>query len=231
MITKNQAFEKNDTFSEDEATVEGNLGLVHLCAARFKGKGIEYEELFSAGCMGLVKAVKAFDRDRGVRFSTYAVPVILGEIRRLFRDGGSVKVSRIIKERAAAVGRLSEQLERRLGRSPTVEELARESGLKRQDVVEALCVSQPTLSLTAYTDDGEEGQIDLPVEAPDNMITNSIALNQVLQSLSEPDRKLIYFRFFRNLTQQATAERLGMTQVQVSRRERKLLEYMRCKLN
>lgn len=99
MITENRIFEKNEQFPGEEISVEGNLGLVRLCASRFRGKGIEYEELYGAGCMGLVKAVKAFDKSRGVRFSTYAVPVILGEIRRLFRDGGAVKVSRIIKER------------------------------------------------------------------------------------------------------------------------------------
>lgn len=235
MLTKNQErtlFEENKDFPcSDEVTVEGNLGLVRLCAGRFRGKGIEYEELYSAGCMGLVKAVKAFDSSRGVRFSTYAVPVILGEIRRLFRDGGAVKVSRIIKERSLKVMRVSEKFERERGYPPSVEDLAAIMGLDRQDIIEALCVSRPTVSLTSSSDDGDEGQTDLPIEAPDIKITDSLALNQVLETLEERDRQLIYLRFFRNLTQQAAAIELGMTQVQVSRREKKILEYLRSKLS
>lgn len=234
MLTKDQEktqFEENKDFScTDEVTVEGNLGLVRLCAGRFRGKGIEYEELYSAGCMGLVKAVRAFDSERGVRFSTYAVPVILGEIRRLFRDGGAVKVSRIIKERSLKVMRLSEKLEREKGSPPSVDELAAAAGLDRQDIIEALCVSRPTVSLTSTSEDGDDTQTDLPIEAPDIKITDSLALNQVLQTLEERDRKLIYLRFFKNLTQQAAAAQLGMTQVQVSRREKKILEYLRSKL-
>lgn len=224
MFTKNEAF--SDT---EEITVEANLGLVRLCASRFKGKGIEYDELYSAGCMGLIKAVRAFDRDRGVRFSTYAVPVILGEIRRLFRDGGALKVSRSVKERSLAISRISERLERELGREPGIDELAAASGLDKSDVIEALGASMPTVSLTSPSDDGES-QTDLPVEAPDIKITDSIALGQVLQTLDGKDRALIYCRFFRNLTQQETAKRLGMTQVQVSRKEKKLLLYLRSQL-
>ena len=187
-----------------EATVEENLGLVRLCAGRFRGRGIEYEELYSAGCMGLVKAVKAFDSGRGVRFSTYAVPVILGEIRRLFRDGGAVKVSRSLKERAMKISREAQKLEHLLGREPTVSEISRAAGLSVEEVSEAICVMQP-----------------------DVRITDSIALSQALEGLDGRDRRLIYLRFFANLTQQQTAEKLGMTQVQVSRREKKVLLYLR----
>lgn len=209
-----------------EATVEENLGLVRLCAGRFRGRGIEYEELYSAGCMGLVKAVKAFDSGRGVRFSTYAVPVILGEIRRLFRDGGAVKVSRSLKERAMKISREAQKLEHRLGREPTVSEISEVTGLSVEDVSEAICVMQPVVSLTRETDDGDE-IMDIPVDAPDVRITDSIALSQALEGLDERDRRLIYLRFFANLTQQQTAEKLGMTQVQVSRREKKVLMYLR----
>ncbi len=212
-----------------EATVEENLGLVRLCAGRFRGRGIEYEELYSAGCMGLVKAVKAFDSGRGVRFSTYAVPVILGEIRRLFRDGGAVKVSRSLKERAMKISREAQKLEHLLGREPTVSEISKAAGLSAEDVSEAICVMQPVVSLTRETDDGDE-IMDIPVDAPDVRITDSIALSQALEGLDGRDRRLIYLRFFANLTQQQTAEKLGMTQVQVSRREKKVLLYLRQKM-
>ena len=148
-----------------EAMTRENLGLVHACAHRLQGRGIEYEDLFSAGCLGLVKAVDAFDFSRGVKFSTYAVPVILGEMRRLFRDGGTVKVSRSLKELSLRVVRGREQLAVRLGRDPTIEELAEELGLTREEVVEALNVSAPPLSLTVSSEEGET-QIDLPVQSP-----------------------------------------------------------------
>ncbi|MCC8195553.1 MAG: sigma-70 family RNA polymerase sigma factor [Ruminococcus sp.] len=226
-----QTYAKNEAFPdiiEDEITVENNLGLIRLCAGRFRGKGIEYEELYSAGCVGLVKAVKSFDTSRGVRFSTYAVPVILGEIRRLFRDGGSLKVSRSIKERSLAVSRASGKFELDNGREPTISELSEITGFSQEEIIEALSVSQPTVSLTPV-EDGEP-QLDLPVESPETKITNSLALRQALNELNDRDKALIYCRFTLDLTQQATAERLGMTQVQVSRREKKLLLYLREKL-
>lgn len=204
---------------------EDNLGLVHLCANRFRGRGIEYDDLFSAGCIGLLKAVKAFDSGRGVRFSTYAVPVILGEIKRLFRDGGSVRVSRSLKELSLRLQRLCESFRQREMREPTVAELAALSGESEASVSEALCVSQPALSLTSG--DEEEGQTDIPVEAPDENITDLLALRQIMAELEPSDRALLELRYFKGLTQSKTAAVLGMTQVQVSRREKKLLTQMR----
>ncbi|MBP5579875.1 MAG: sigma-70 family RNA polymerase sigma factor [Ruminococcus sp.] len=204
---------------------EENLGLVHLCANRFRGRGIEYDDLFSAGCIGLLKAVKAFDSGRGVRFSTYAVPVILGEIKRLFRDGGSVRVSRSLKELSLRLQRLCESFRQREMREPTVAELAALSGESEASVSEALCVSQPALSLTSG--DEEEGQTDIPVEAPDENITDLLALRQIMAELEPSDRALLELRYFKGLTQSKTAAVLGMTQVQVSRREKKLLTQMR----
>lgn len=220
----------NEAYAEAaETTVEGNLGLVRLCAGRFKGRGIEYEELYSAGCMGLVKAVRAFDRTRGVRFSTYAVPVILGEIKRLFRDGGAVKVSRSLKERSMKISKISRELESSLGREPSLSEISKAAGLSEEDVSEALCVMKPVVSLTHDTEDGER-TAEIPVEAPDVKITDSLALSAALSELEQKDQRLIYLRFFGNLTQQKTAEKLGMTQVQVSRREKKILLFLRQKL-
>lgn len=218
----------NEAYAETNATAEENLGLVRLCAGRFKGKGIEYEELYSAGCIGLLKAAKSFDSTRGVRFSTYAVPVILGEIKRLFRDGGMIKVSRGLKERSLQIARAREQFERENLREPTVEELATLTGLEPLDIAEAISVMQPTVSLTS----GEDGEteLDIPVPPPDDGIINSLALKQALDKLNEQDRTLIQLRFFSGLTQQAVAAKLGCTQVQVSRREKKLLERLRNEL-
>ncbi|MBQ9898949.1 MAG: sigma-70 family RNA polymerase sigma factor [Ruminococcus sp.] len=206
-------------------SAEENLGLVHLCANKLRGRGIEYDELYSAGCVGLLKAVRAFDPGRGVQFSTYAVPVILGEIKRLFRDGGSIRVSRSLKELSMRLQRICEDFRSREFREPTVSELAELSGESEADVAEALCVSQPLLSLTAADDD--EGQIDIPSEAPDEAIVDLLALRQIMSALDPHDRALLELRYFRCLTQSKTAQALGMTQVQVSRREKKLLAQMR----
>lgn len=204
---------------------EENLGLVHLCANRFRGRGIEYDDLYSAGCIGLLKAVKAFDSSRGVKFSTYAVPVILGEIKRLFRDGGAIRVSRSLKELSMRLQRMCDEFRQREMREPTIAELSQLSGEKESDVAEALCVSQPLLSLTAGDDD--EGQTDIPTESPDENITDLLALRQIMARLEPKDRALLELRYFKGLTQSKTAKALGMTQVQVSRREKKLLTQMR----
>jgi RNA polymerase sporulation-specific sigma factor len=204
---------------------EENLGLVHMCANKFRGRGIEYEDLYSAGCIGLLKAVKSFDGNRGVKFSTYAVPVILGEIKRLFRDGGTVKVSRSLKELSLKIQRICERFRVSEGREPTISELSELSGADESDISEALCVSQPVLSLTSSDED--ENQIDIPSESPDNNVVDILALRQIMSGLDENDRVLLEMRYFRGMTQSDTAKVLGMTQVQVSRREKKLLTNIR----
>ncbi len=208
-----------------------NLGLVHNCARRFVGRGIEYDDLYQAGCMGLVKAVDGFDESRGLRLSTYAVPVILGEIRRLFRDGGTVKVSRSLKELSMRVCKERDAFQAREGREPTVSELADVLSLEREQVVEALGAALPALSLTRSGDNDDGDEIDVPVAAPEESITDRLALGQVLSELSEHDRSLIELRYFQRRTQQHTAEVLGMTQVQVSRRERVILRELRRRLS
>ena len=212
-----------------DTSVENNLGLVHACAHRFKGRGIEYDDLYQAGCMGLVKASAAFDASRGVMFSTYAVPVILGEIRRLFRDGGTVKVSRSLKELGLAAGRTRELLGSELGREATVNEVAERMGRAPEDVAQALAATTPPLSLTGGEEDGS-GQIDLPEEGPEERLSDLLSLQQLLSSLEERDRQLIFLRYYRRKTQTEVARRLGMTQVQVSRREKRPLQSMRQQL-
>ncbi len=216
--------------SKREDVICNNIGLVHSCARRFIGRGIEYDDLFQAGCMGLVKAADGFDEERGLKFSTYAVPVILGEIRRLFRDGGAVKVSRSLKELSMRAARERENFISNEGREPTVSEMADLLGVEIEQAAEALGAALPPLSLTrsGVEDDGD--QIDVPVSSPDEMLTDRLALRQVLCELDSLDRALIVLRYLKSNTQQSTAEKLGMTQVQVSRRERAILARMREKL-
>lgn len=210
-----------------EEQICANMGLVYALAKRFIGRGIEYEDLVQAGCMGLIKATDGFDRERGLKFSTYAVPVILGEMRRLFRDGGTVKVSRSLKELSMRATREREKFSVREGREPTVKELAERLGVTPEETAEALGAALPAISLTRSGEDEERDEIDIAVEAPEQEITDRLALGQVLGGLEERDRKLIEMRYLSRMTQQATAERLGMTQVQVSRRERVVLAQMR----
>ncbi|MBE6852248.1 MAG: sigma-70 family RNA polymerase sigma factor [Ruminococcus sp.] len=210
-------------------SIENNLGLVHLCANKFRGKGIEYDDLYSAGCEGLIKAIRAFDEERGVKFSTYAVPVILGEIKRLFRDGGTVKVSRSLKELYLRISRERETFMKSSGREPLLSELAERLEVSVEQIAEAISSGQPVVSLTDSGEDGEN-QIDIPVDAPDEKISEHIALHQIIDGLCDEEKKLIYLRYYKNLTQSRIADIMGMTQVQVSRKEKKLLLVMRQKL-
>ena len=212
-----------------EEFIESNLGLVHTCANRFRNRGIEYEELYCAGCLGLVKAADGFDETLGFAFSTYAVPVILGEIKRLFREQGAVKVSRSVKEKSRLAVAALEELRQTLEREPTVGELAEKLGIDEYEASQLINISTPALSLTD-TDENGDRQLDIPVDSGEEEIGNSIALSQALSTLDERDRQLIILRYYRGLTQAVTAEKLSMTQVQVSRREKALLLDMRKKL-
>lgn len=212
---------------EREKLITENMGLVHSCASRFKGKGVEYDDLFQAGCVGLIKAADGFEADRGFAFSTYAVPVILGEIRRIFRDGGSVKVSRMLKEKSRLALSQKERLTRINDREPTIEELADALGLDVQETAHILNAAMPAVSLTANEDDSRNPQLDIPVDSQETEISDKIALHQTMLTLPEKDRRLIELRYFKGLTQAKTAEQLGMSQVQVSRREKVILVELR----
>ena len=214
--------------TRDERIAE-NLGLVHACANRFRNRGLEYDDLFSAGCIGLCKAADGFDEALGFAFSTYAVPAILGEIRRLFRDGGAVKVSRTLKERARDAQKVQDALAAQWDRAPTVCEIAEKMGISEYETAELLNLAKPPLSLTEF--DGEdERQTDIPVPSGEEEIQNRLALGAVLETLPDTDRKLIELRYYQGLTQVKTAEMLGLSQVQVSRRERAILLEMRKRL-
>ncbi len=205
-----------------------NLGLVGSCASRFIGKGVDYDDLYSAGCVGLIKAADGFREELGFAFSTYAVPSILGEIKRIFRDDGAVKISRSLKEKARTLAMAKEQFEKENGVEPTVSELSQIMDISLYETAQLLCVLHPVKSLTTENDD--EKQMDIPTEDEYTPIDNRLSVHQVLKNLPPKDRQLITLRFFDGYTQSRTAEILGISQVQVSRREKIILNNMRNKL-
>ena len=213
-----------------DAFIEQNLGLVHACAGRFRGRGMDYDDLYSAGCMGLVKACDNFDEDRGVCFSTYAVPVIIGEIKKLFRDGGTVKVSRSLKELGMRIQAAREHHMKLCGAEPTLSQLAEELDEPVENITLAIQAAQPVMSLTPENSEDGERQLDIPVESPEEALAERISLEEVVRSLPEQDRQLIRLRFYGNKTQSETAKALHTTQVQISRRERKILVLLRRRL-
>ena len=214
--------------AERNELVLENLGLVHSCARRFKGRGVEYDDLFQAGCVGLIKASDNFDESKGFAFSTYAVPVILGEIKRIFREGGSVKIGRAIKDKSRNLLAVKESVTLSLGREPTVSELARAVGFDVEETAMLMNAAMPVFSLSG--DEENENGFDIPVESHENSLSDSLALRQVLSTLDLKDKTMIELRYFRGLTQSKTAKILGMSQVQVSRREKFILEFIRKKL-
>ena len=206
--------------------IESNLPLVHSLCKRFVGRGIEYDDIYQAGCIGLIKAADGFDESRGLCFSTYAVPVILGEIRRMFRDGGAVKVSRSLKELSLKVNRVKSALELKLMREPTINELANELGVTPEDITQAQSAALPTVSLTYENDDGIK-ETDISVAGPEEVLTNKLLLERAFLHLNDAEQQIIKHRYFDCLTQNETAQRLGMSQVQVSRAEKKILLKLR----
>ncbi len=212
---------------ERDRFIETNLGLVHSLCKRFVGRGIEYDDLYQAGCMGLIKATDAFDESRGLCFSTYAVPVILGEIKRLFRDGGAVKVSRSIKELGLKITYEKQKLEQKLCREPKISEIAEALGIGAEEVTEALCAAQPTVSLTYESEDGI-CEIGLPTVSTEDEISDKLLIDFAMDKLSDTERKIVELRYYKSFTQNKTAKLLNMTQVQVSRAEKKILAKLRC---
>ena len=215
--------------TERDKMIEKNIGLVHSCARKFMNRGVDYDDLFQAGCIGLVKAVDGYDEGLGFVFSTYAVPAILGEIKRIFRDGGAVKVSRSLKEQARALYNQKEKLTDEKGYEPSVAELAEYTGLSVYETSHLLLVNQPVVSLTFFEEDSDK-QYDIPVEGEEERIDEKMCLDECLSSLCEKDRNIINLRYFQAQTQSAVAQKLGMTQVQVSRREKKILKEIREKM-
>lgn len=222
-----------------EVLIEENLGLVHHIVKRFAGRGYDMEDLFQTGTIGLIKAIDKFDLSYDVRFSTYAVPMISGEIKRFLRDDGPVKVSRTLKENGWKVRQAAERLAHRHGREATLEEIAQETGISREDVVMAMEANGEVESIykTIYQSDGNEirlvDKVASQTQSPDygdeekEKLLNHMLLQQLLEGLDETERKLIRLRYFEEKTQSEVAAVLGISQVQVSRMEKKILLRLR----
>jgi len=215
-----------ETKHQRDEFIEKNLGLVHSICRRFSGRGIEYDDLYQTGCIGLIKAADAFDESRGLCFSTYAFPVVMGEIKRLFRDGGAVKVSRSLKELSLKTVRVRERLENKLGREPSISEIASELDVSPDEIAEAVCAAQPLMSLTYEGEDGLK-EYDLPSSNLEDELSNRLFLEGAFQSLTATEQQIIRCRYYEGMTQSKTAELLAMSQVQVSRAEKKILKLLR----
>lgn len=244
LIARSQAGEREAR----EVLIEKNLGLVHHIVRRFAGRGYELEDLFQIGTIGLMKAIDKFDLSLGVKFSTYAVPMITGEIKRFLRDDGPVKVSRTIKENGMKVGLARQKLQAAQGRDPTLQEIAEETGLSTEEIVLAMEASASVESIysAVYQDDGSEvflvdkivrganssvGSSMVGIsgceDAEKEELLNHMLLKQLLESLEASERELICMRYFQNKTQVEVAALLGVSQVQVSRLEKKILLRLR----
>lgn len=215
-----------------ETLVEKNMGLVYTIVKRFMGRGHEMEDLVQIGSIGLIKAIDKFDTSFEVRFSTYAVPMISGEIKRFLRDDGMIKVSRTLKETASKAYMTREVLEKKHGREPTLEEISEEIGAAREDIVLAMESASEVESLykTIYQGDGNSIFLIDKLEEkqdPHEDLLNHMVLNDLLQGLTEEERTLIRMRYFQDKTQVEVARVLGMSQVQVSRFEKKILNKLR----
>lgn len=209
--------------------IESNIGLVHSIAKRFAGRGVDYEDLFQSGCIGLIKAVDNFDESKGFQFSTYAVPVIMGEIKRVFRDGGAIKVSRALKEKSMKAQYLRDKFLKRELREPTVNELADMLGCDVNETAEILNVINPMLSINSFGEDGES-DLDIPIDETENLF-DRLSLSQVIDTLDEQEKIIIDYRYYKGQTQTVTAKALGVSQVQISRKEKAALRKLRERLN
>lgn len=212
------------TDTRDEK-ITSNIGLVHSIANRFRGRGVDYEDLFQNGCIGLIKAVDNYDESKGFAFSTYAVPVIMGEIKRIFRDGGAVKVSRSLKEKSLKAQAVRDKFINSNYREPTVSELAELLDCSIEETSEMLNVISPILSLNSNGEDGED-TIDVPIDESDELF-DRISVNQLISNLNDDEKKLIDLRYYKGLTQAKTAKHLGISQVQVSRKEKSILKKLK----
>ena len=210
-----------------EQVVCTNLGLVKSIALRFVGRGVELEDLIQIGTVGMIKAIRGFDPEKECRFTTYAVPLIMGEIKRFLRDDGPLKVGREIKRNGHRIRVFCEEYEKKTGQAPTVEIICRETGLTEEDAVLAMEASRPTVSLFSGEEEGGVSLLDTVGEDSMEKAVMGIALREAVTALPEEERKLICLRYFKSLTQAQTARILGMTQVKVSREEKRIIGKLR----
>lgn len=208
--------------------IEENTGLIWSIARRFFGRGVDAEDLYQLGCVGFLKAINGYDEEYGTQFSTYAVPKISGEIRRFLRDDGAVKVSRGIKEKAQIIKNARKELEQNLGREPTVSEITAATGFEAAEIASAETAVGPTESLNRES--GEDGftlEQVLGDSTQEERMIESFALRECISALPEREQKVIFLRYFHSLTQEQTAKVLGVSQVQISRLERRAVGKLR----
>ena len=225
---------KGDKEARDRL-VQENMGLIWSIVRRFGNRGYEQEDLFQIGCIGLIKAIDKFDNAFEVKFSTYAVPLIMGEIKRFMRDDGMIKVSRSVKENSWKIRRTSLEMAQSLGREPTIEEISRKMEIPVQDIVVAMesLTEVESIYRSVYQSDGSEVYLidkipnEKAGEEQTEKILNNLLLEQVISGLDDNEKNLLNLRYFQNKTQTEVAKRLGISQVQVSRLEKKLLCKMR----
>lgn len=211
-----------------EILLENNVLLLKSIIKRFRGKGVDYDDLYQLACIGFLKAINNFDEKFGVVFSTYAVPMIIGEIKRFLRDDGTIKVSRLIKAQAQQINRYIEEFNIEKGETPTVEEIATALNIPKEDVVLALDSNKMPLSLSEPVDDkdGEKSAVladKIPSDEKEEDLVDKILLRNMIEKLPERERKIIIMRYYRDNTQSEIAKELGVSQVQVSRIENKII--------
>lgn len=216
-----------------EELINENMGLIKSVALRFLGRGAETEDLIQIGAIGMIKAARSFDFSYNTEFSTYAVPLIIGEIRRYLRDDGQIKVSRSIKRQGIAVMRKSEELTRTLGREPTVGELAKECEMSPEEITYVLWAVSPVHSL--YEAVGTDSSLTLESTLADKEnaidgLTDRIALNEAISTLDETSQRILHLRYIKELSQQQTGAILGLSQVKVSREEKKIMQRLKAAL-
>lgn len=223
-----EAAQANDEEAK-KVLIERNMGLIRHILKRFTGRGYDMEDLFQIGCIGMLKAIERFDLSLGLCLSTYAVPMIAGEIRRFLRDDGMIKVSRSIKENAYKVSMARQELENGLHREPTIGELAQHTGLSTEEIVMTMEAGARVESIYSedYYEEGENPGGAYYEDSEKNPVLDRILIHQLIESLEESDRRLIWLRYFQEKTQVETAGILGISQVQVSRLEKKILCRMR----
>jgi RNA polymerase sporulation-specific sigma factor len=223
---------KNGDESAKEKVFKENSPLLKSIIKRFKDKGVEYDDLYQISCIGFLKAIKNFDESYGVKFSTYCVPMVIGEIKRYMRDNGAIKVSRTLKILANKINKFIDEYISKNNDSPTVETIAEKFGVDKDEVVIALDSVKMPLSIYDKFEEDEDGQelIDkIPHCDNEDIVVDRIHLNNIINDLNEREKKIIILRFFRDKTQSEIAECLGVSQVQVSRLENKIIDKMRLK--
>ena len=225
---------KDGDLGAKETLIENNVSLVKCIVKRYLGKGVDYDDLFQIGCMGFLKAINGFDESFGVKFSTYAVPMIAGEIKRFMRDDGSVKVSRTMKQTAKEMNLFVQEYAQKSGKQPTVSEIAEKFGLDEAETVFVMGSSKMPVSLQSGTErkDGKERELieTLATEDGQEEWLDKMLLKSAIDGLCERDKKIIVLRYFRDMTQSEVAERIGVSQVQVSRIENRIIKEFREKL-